>query len=368
MSLVRRIVEWWQRTCWGWLVIIAPVICYLALPMTLDLVGLSADSGRYFREFDPYTSFRTGIELDLKSMAGRMEYALVAAIYFLVAAFSIIWALPKIIARWRNPFGGLFGLVIAGGMTAFLYLMYLQSDYNIRVAFADEILQTGENATILQKITVNFAPFGLSIFSGDMMRSELLQHMHSVVYLIGGAAPWVLVVFMACLASFEPRMLGKESHRSLRQRMAFLQIAVVLAAANIVLSVAYLGVMTHWPLQLLNDDLSGIFLSASARHAAVWGALGTLMLASTLAPAYVALNRQFDRVAEHELQKEDDDGYVSYEERILWRRKHGLLLSAQQAVTAGLAVIAPLVTSPSLEATSGKDTAPVRYERPANLR
>lgn len=350
--MISRIKEWWGRTSWGWLVILGPIICYLALLLSLDIVGLASDAERYFNVDEAIGQFRTGLDLQLMSMSGRMEYALVAVIYILVAAFSILWAVPRILARWRNPFGGLFGMMICLGLAGFLYTLYLVSSYNIRIAFADDILRLAEDLGVLGDIMVRFEPFGMPLLETPMSQSDMLLHVHAIIYLVGGAAPWVLVVFMACLASFEPRSLGKESHKSLRERMALLQITVVLAAANIVLSVAYLRMMTSWPVKLLEEETSAYFLMASTRYAAVWGALGTLMLLTTVAAAYVALNRQFDRVAEHELMREGDD-YVTYEERLAWRRRHGLLLSAQQAVTAGAAVISPLMTSPTLDASTG---------------
>lgn len=358
--MISRIVEWWRRTCWGWLAILGPVVCYLALLYSLDIVGLTADSDPYYRVMDGRTAFRSGVELDMISLAGRMEYALVAVLYVLTAGFSIMWALPKIISRTRNPFGGLFGLMIALGFAAFLYFLYLISDYNIRVAFADEVLKLGESVGALSDIRVAFVPFGFTVFNEMMPSSEMLVRVHNVVYLIGGAAPWVLMVFMATIASFEPRTLGRETHRSLRQRMAELQIALVLAALNIVLSVAYLRTMMAWPVNLLEDELSQVFLLAVTRYAAVFGALGSVMLIAVLAPTYLALNRQFDRIAEAELTAEGDD-YVSFDERLEWRRKHGLLLSSQQAIAAAAAVLAPLVTSPTLDNVSPSDGAPASY-------
>ncbi|MEL6979602.1 MAG: hypothetical protein AAGM38_13100 [Pseudomonadota bacterium] len=360
--MISRLVEWWHRTRWGWLVILGPVIVYLSLLVSLDLVGLAADGDPYFREVDPRTAFRSGIERDLASMSGRMEFALASVLYFLVAIFSIIWALPRILGRYRNPFGGLLGVLIAGAMVGFLYFLYLISDYNIRIAFADDVLRLGEDAGAVDLVTVRFWPFGMALYEEVMPQSQMLASIHAIVYLIGGAAPWVLVVFMANIASFEPRSLGKESHKALRMRMVNLQIALALAALNIVLSVYYLHTMMGWPLRLFEDELAASFLAAATRYSALFGVLGTLMLLSTLAPAYLALNRQYDLVAEHELMKAGDD-YVSYEERIAWRRKHGLLLSAQQAVTAGVAVVAPLITSPALPTADTDGPPPSRFEQ-----
>ena len=90
--MISRLVEWWSRTCWGWLAIFGPIICYLALLYSLDIVGLAADVDGllYYRDIDARTAFRSGVELDLVSVAGRMEYALVSSIYLIVASFSIL--------------------------------------------------------------------------------------------------------------------------------------------------------------------------------------------------------------------------------------------------------------------------------------
>lgn len=366
--MISRIVEWWGRTCWGWLAILGPVICYLALLYSLDLVGMAADGGfKYFQAVEGAAAFRSGVELDLISLAGRMEYALVSALYILVGGFSIIWALPKILARTKNPFGGLFGAAIALGLSAFLYFLFWISEYNVRIAFADDVLRLGEQAGALADVNVSFVPFGFSVFKESMPPSEMLGMFHSIIYAIGNTAPWVLMVFMATIASFEPRTLGRETRRSLRQRMAELQVALVLAALNIVLSVAYTRTMMVWPVNLLNDELSVFFVGAATRYAAVFGALGTVMLIAVLAPAYLALTRQFDRIAEAELLAEGDD-YVSFEERLEWRRKHGLLLSSQQAIAAAGAVLAPLMTGPTLDSAQGTSAAPSAYEQSINVR
>lgn len=366
--MVSRLVEWWGRTCWGWLAIAGPVLCYLALLYSLDIVGLESDGDPYFRVVDGRTAFRTGVELDLISVAGRMEYALVSSIYLIVAGFSIIWALPKIISRPRNPFGGLFGFLIAIGFSAFLYYVYTISDYNIRIAFANDILKLGEAAGTLGDIKVSFVPFGFMMYTESMPQSEMLMRAHNIVYLLGNTATWVLVVFMASIASIEPRMLGAEPHKKLRQRMAELQIALVLAALNIVLSVAYLRTMMAWPINMLQEDLGMFFMIPASRYTAVLGALGSVIVVSLLAPAYIALTRQFDRIAERELKREGED-YVSFSERLEWRQRHGLLLSSQQAIAAGAAVLAPLMTAPTLDGAAEANKAPkAHYEQSVGAR
>ena len=357
--MISRLVEWWGRTSWGWLAILGPILCYLGLLYSLDVFGFAADKEGvyYYRAIDGRTAFRTGVELDLISAAGRMEYALVSTIYLIVSAFSILWALPKIVSRPRNPFGGLFGFLIVFGLSAFLYFVYTISDYNIRIAFADEILRLGERANALSNIDVSFIPFGFTMFTESMPQSQILATAHSVVYLLGNTATWVLVVFMATIASFEPRTLGRETHKKLRQRMAELQIGLVLAALNLVLSVAYLRTMMAWPVNMLEEELSALFLIPATRYAAVIGALGSVIMISLLAPAYIALTRQFDRIAEQELKKGGDD-YISFEERLDWRRRHGLLLSSQQTIAAGAAVLAPMITAPTLDGATGAEQAP----------
>lgn len=349
-----RLSEWWTRTCWGWLVIIGPILVYAALSTALDVVGLAADQDDFFPPVVDPDAFRSGLELDLRSIAGRTEFALTASLYGLVAFFSLVWALPRILGKTRNPFGGLMGVGIALGMAALLYVQYLASSYSLRVAFADEILIVGERLGALDPTPMMFNPLGLPIASETMLPSEMLARIHAVVYFLGNAAPWALIVLAATCAAYEPRTLGAERHARLRERMAVLQISVVLAAANIVLSVAYLRSMMAWPTGLLAPPLDVEFAEATTRYAAIWGAVGTLMLTATLAPAYVSLNRQFDRVARSELAAEGDD-YVSYEDRMKFRARHGLLFSGPQAVATLGALIAPLLTSPTLDASETAD-------------
>lgn len=358
-----RIAEWWARTSWGWLVIIGPILCYSALLAGLQVVGLASELPSYYRDFDPLTSFKSGIEFDLASIAGRVTFALTASLYLLVSAFSILWAFPRILARTRNPFGGIIGLGIAFGASAALYISYLTSDANLRVAFADDILRIAERQGKIDEIPMTAALFGVTMIDEPVLVSDMLATVHSVVYFFGNAAPWFLIVFAACCASFEPKRLGRETHRQLRERMALLQISVVLAALNLVLSIAYLRAMNVWPQSLLIDTLKADFMGASTPYTAIWGATGSLMLASALAPAYISLNRHFDKIATQELMGEGDE-YVAFEERLAWRRKHGLLLSSQQALATGIAVVAPLFTSPTLDA-GAPDTTPsqTRFEQ-----
>ena len=149
-----------------------------------------------------------------------------------------------------------------------------------------------------------------------------------------------------------------------------LQIAVVLAAANIVLSVAYTRAMITWPPMLLAPDVAETYAAAVNRYVALWGTLGSVLLIAALAPAYLSLNRQFDRIATLELVGEEGR-YVSFEDRYAWRAKHGLIISSQQMLTAGAAVVAPIVTAPALEAAQGGaalDAAPLAQELPVDAR
>lgn len=353
-----RISEWWIRTSWGWLVIIGPILTYLVTWIALDIVGLSASNPIQFDAGTFVGQFRTGDELTLYSVRGRLEYALVAVLLLLTALFSIIWSLPRVLAAIRNPFGGLTGLIIAGGLSAALYWLYWISDYELRQIFADDILRFGEQLGALDPIAVQVGLMGQVFYSTEMPQSQVLAYTRDVVYFFGNAAPWFLIVLAARCAAFEPRSYRTEPPTSLRNRMMVLQIAVILAAANIVLSVAYTRAMTNWPPKLLVDELAADFDVASTRYVALWGALGTLLLISALAPAYVSLNRQFDRVANNELSEKLGRA-PTYRERLDWRLTHGLVVSAQQVLTTGAAVIAPLVTSPALDASGvGRDEKP----------
>lgn len=351
------VLDWWTRVSWGALVIIGPILCYLALLIALDLVGLSADRDAYFQSLYATQSFRADLELELFSIAGRAEYALTAAGYFLVSVFSILWAAPRILAKRGNPFGGVFGLLIALGASAVLYALYWYSDFNLRILFADRVLQEAEARGLLSASPMVMTILGVEVFAMDARPSEMLARLHAVVYMTGNAAPWFLIVFSACCASFERGAFGKEPRRNLRQRMALLQIAIVLGAANIVLSVAYLRAMLNWPTHLMVDETTAHFLIATTRYTAIWGAIGTLMLLTVVAPAYISLNRHFDRVAVYEREREGDD-YVSYKERKVWREEHGLNLTSQEILATGAAVLAPLLASPTLEAGGPEPNPP----------
>ncbi len=340
-----RIGEWWTRSCWGWLAVIGPILCYVILWVTLDLVGLGAGNPIALKlDAD---DFRDARELDLHGVAGRLEYAIASALLLIVAVFSILWAVPRILVRIRNPFGGVTGLVIAFGISAALYLLYIESSYELRQIFADDILRAGEAEGVLQ-------PWGLSIMGFSPMQltlapSQALEWSRDGIYLFSNAAPWCLIVLAACASSYEPRRFREEPPEQLRERLVLLQIAVLLAAANIVLSVAYTRAMVHWPPLLLEEDLAQAYTLATSRYAALWGAIGTVLLVAALAPAYVGLIKQFDRVATRELA-EDLGRPPTYQERLQWREKHGLLISVQQAVTTGAAVVAPVLTGPTLDA------------------
>ena len=367
-----RLGEWWTRSVWGWLVVIGPMISYLLLLISLDVIGLGgADPLRYLPA-NPQEAFLPVEKMTLYSVAGRLEYAIVSSIFFMVACFSIIWSVPRIFFSFRNPFGGFIGLILSLGSSAALYYLYYISDYNLRQVFADDLLVYGEQNGIIPNIYSNFNIFGIPIMAAELSQSQVMSITRDVVYLVGNAAPWCLIVLAAKCAAYEPRKFQEESHESLRSRVIVLQIAVVLAAANIVLSVAYTRAMVSWPPMLLEPEVAKSYVAATSRYTALWGALGTVLLATALAPAVVSLNRQFDRVAARELGA-TRGRHVSFEERMVWRRKHGLLVSAQQALTTGAAVIAPVMTSPTLDATQGgarqdQDIQPPGQELPFDQR
>ena len=367
-----RLAEWWTRSVWGWLVVLGPMLSYLLLLVSLDIVGLGVSDPLKYLPGEASEAFLPPEKMPLYSVAGRLEYAIVSSVFFLVACFSIIWSVPRIFFSFRNPFGGLTGLLISLGSSGALYYLYLISDYNLRQVFADDLLIFGEENGMIPGIIANVNLLGVPMISGEIAQSEVMALTRNLVYLVGNAAPWCLIVLAAKCAAYEPRSFREESHESLRSRVIVLQIAVVLAAANIVLSVAYTRAMVSWPPMLLEPEFTKDYVAATSRYTALWGALGTVLLATALAPAMVSLNRQFDRVAQRELGA-DRGRNVSYEERIAWRRKHGLLVSAQQAVTTGAAVIAPVMTSPTLDATQGsgqseQDFQQTRQEIPFDQR
>lgn len=351
-----RLTEWWMRTSWGWLVIIGPIIAYLLLFMALDFSGLNAANPVTFTDEFVAAAAREPDSLGVRHISARLEYALVAVLLFIISVFSILWALPKVLSAFRNPFGGLTGLVIAVGLSGFLYWVYLGEEYNLRQALADDLLISLERQRLIGDLNVVLNLFGLSLPLGAMTPSEIMSLSRDFVYLFSGAAPWFLIVLAARCASFEPRRLYDESHASLRRRLMMLQMAVILAAGVLVLSVAYTRAMVAWPTTLFIDTVGQDFSGALFRYVALWGALGTVMLITALTPAYVSLLYQFDRVATHELT--DQLGRApTYQERLMWRAQHGLQLSTQQVLTTGAAVVAPLITSPALDASglSGRD-------------
>ena len=367
-----RLGEWWTRSVWGWLIVVGPMISYLMLLISLDVIGLGSGDPLRYLPSNPQEAFLPPEKMTLYGVAGRLEYAIVSSVFFLVACFSIIWSVPRIFFAFRNPFGGVTGLLLSLGSSALLYYLYMTSDYNLRQVFADDLLVYGEQNGLIPSIFADFNIFGFSFISGNVTPSQALSITRDVVYLVGNAAPWCLIVLAAKCAAYEPRKFREESHESLRARVIVLQIAVVLAAANIVLSVAYTRAMVSWPPMLLEPEIAKSYIAATSRYTALWGALGTVLLATALAPAVVSLNQQFDRVAMRELGA-DRGRHVSFEERMAWRRKHGLLVSAQQAVTTGAAVIAPVMTSPTLDATQGgasgsMDTSPPAQELPFDQR
>ena len=347
-----RLSEWWLRSIWGWLVVIGPMVCYVVLLLSLDVFGLGASDPLRFLPGDAETAFRSPDDRVLYSVAGRLEYAIVCAVFFLVASFSILWSVPRILFAIRNPFGGITGILLSVGSSIFLFVLYINSEYNLRQVFADDILKFGEENGMVDTIFLDLNFFGLNLYAGETLQSTIMARSRDVIYALGNTAPWCLIVLAARCASFEPRKFRHETPASLRSRVAVLQITVVLAAANIVLSVAYTRAMTAWPPMLLEPAYAEGYAAAISRYVALWGALGSILLIAALAPAYLSLNRQFDRIATLELAGEEGR-YVSYKERYEWRAKHGLIISAQQAMTAGAAVIAPIVTAPALEAAQG---------------
>lgn len=356
-----RISEWWARSIWGWLVFLGPVICYATLFFSLEIFGLGGANPIRFLPEDPAAAFRGPETMALYGVVGRLEYAIVTAVFFLVACFSILWSVPRILFAGANPFGGFVGIGLSFGTSLFLFWLYINSDYQLRQIFADDLLLLGEGAGLIAPLRLHIEMFGVVFVKGDVPQSTILATSRDVIYFLGNAAPWCLIVLAARCASYEPRRFREESPASLRARITVLQIAVVLAAANIVLSVAYTRAMVYWPPLLLEEELANHYAVATARYSALWGILGTVLLITTLAPAYISVNRQLDRVATRQLAG-DENRFVPFAERYAWRAKHGLIVSSQQAMTTGVAVIAPIMTTPALEAAEGAAAPKMQHE------
>ena len=348
--MIERFTEWWTRSCWGWLVILGPVACYFFLWIALDVMGLGGGNPVRLERTAPEAMFRDGAELALFDVAGKLEYAISGAMLLLVGLFSLVWSLPRFVFAVRNPFGGVTGLIFSVGISGLLYWLYLISPYELRQIFADEILIEGERAKLLEPWRLS--AFGVTMMEATLLPSEAMARTRDVIYLVGNTATWSLIVLAARMTSYEPKRYKEEPTDDLRKRLIIVQIAVLLAAAVIVLTVAYTRSMTHWPPMLLNDQAAEPYLTAATRYTALWGVLGTVLLLTAVAPAYMGLIRQFDRIANRELT-EELGRIPTFAERMAWRTKHGLLISAQQAMTTGAAVIAPVMTSSTLDATQG---------------
>ncbi|MGD1868967.1 MAG: hypothetical protein ACFB0F_05525 [Neomegalonema sp.] len=346
--MITRLSEWWTRSCWGWLVVLGPVSCYFFLWIALDVLGLGGGNPITLEMADPQTAFREGDELILFDVAGKLEYAISGAMLLLVALFSLLWSLPRYAFAFRNPFGGATGLFFAVGLSGGLYWLYIVSPYELRQIFADDVLVRGEEAGLLEPWRLSAC--GFTMMEAGLLPSEAMARTRDVIYLVGNAATWSLIILAARMTSYEPKRYKEEPPEDLRKRLIIMQIAVLLAAGVIVLTVAYTRSMTHWPPKLLVDAAAEPYVLAATRYTALWGVLGTVLLLPAVAPAYMGLIRQFDRIANRELS-EQLGRVPSFAERMAWRTKHGLLISAQQAMTTGAAVIAPAMTSPTLDAT-----------------
>lgn len=360
---VDRITEWWTRTSWGWLVILGPVICYFALEVSNYAIGMTSYNRIQLDDAVLAENIRQGMSLTLYDVGGRLELGLTAILFFLVALFSIIWSLPQIFAAFRNPFGGLLGVAIPLGLSAALYLSFLGQDYNFRSVFANDLLIFAEREGGLSPLNIRFELFGVSFINERLSPEQVMMGIHSFVYFFTNAAPWCLITMAAVCASFEPRATQNEAPQSLRRRMTGLQIAVVLAAANLVLAVVYTRALISWGPGLFDEEVAAEIAYATTRYTITWGAIGTLLLISALVPAYVSLMRQIDRVANYELSGGDPSIHVHYADRLAWRLKHGLVVSTTQVLTTGAAVIAPVMTGPALETGAGVvDTRPGAHQ------
>ncbi|MEM1299854.1 MAG: hypothetical protein AAGH68_11305 [Pseudomonadota bacterium] len=286
----------------------------------------------------------------LTELPARLDYGLLCALFILAALASTVYVLVVM----RQSLGARLTLAALGLAASFGVVVFLADDH------IEQLLRANGLAMLASLVGVSDTSIGESLrYAATAAVLEGVSHsgvapdtkrVHDI-YLLAAitAAIGVFSVTLMALRFAEVawRPTGPQDARALRQRWRSFRTVLVFAAIVLTLSVATNKAFYNWPLGLLEEKFREAYGAITGAAIGFWGTLYTMILISVAGPALLSLALDIDRVSEAAARDAPPEKKTT---PAAWRKAHGLVLAPREALSGMLAVAAPLLTSPAMDA------------------
>jgi len=256
-------------------------------------------------------------EVVAQHVSGLFNFGITSGFLYFVGAFAC--ALSAMIV-YRRLGGRMLALAVAAfAVVAGLETWLLMADKGRRILVTDNIWQLADQHDLLRHMPVT-----------ERMLELLAFNMFVGMFTVG-------MILMA-LAVGSVRRGPPVARTDLEDRLFVIRVTMVLASAMLVVAVLQIKALVEWPISLLVEAERKAIDSAGDAITRLWAGSSSLALLAAFLPGIAAwyLDRRDYRAAHPaaEAQPEAD----------------GLDIAPLSTVTALLAVLAPVVASPILDA------------------
>lgn len=331
----------WQGLLWPLLTLAGGFAAYFLLfrllvdPLNPAIDAARAGAYRFLWEMPEPPMAAAIMAADVSARYAQAVPTVLMSLVFLAA---LVVALGLILPRFGRA-AMLLGVVAlpVGGAIGYL------EQYNNPIRAAVANCRPGSGATFCPLDQAVARAGEASAFTEENLRQILLlTHWNSIISVMGIFLLGICFLFIARQA--QPDELVPQLLRMRRQALAS---TVVLASLILVLSVATTNAFYHLAAAMMApEDAKGMAALATA-GATYWGAVYTTVMIVIAVPAAMSIVRDIRRAA----KLADPD--MTFAERRDWRARHGIPVDLRDALAPALASLAPVLTSPFLEALQG---------------
>lgn len=286
----------------------------------------------------------------LTELPARLDYGLLSALFITAALVSSVYVL---VAMWRSR-GPRLTCAALGLAMVFGLVVFLADDHIERLIQANgwEMLAylVGASDTSIGETmryaatTVVLAGVGHSGVAPDSEMQNAIMWLAAITAAIGVFAVTLMTLRFAEIAW---RPAGEQTAQTLRRRWTSFRTVLVFAAIVLTLSVATNKAFYNWPLGLLEEEFRKSYSAITGAAIGFWGTLYTMILISVAGPALLSLALDINRTSETAAREAPPEEPTT---PAAWRSTHGLVLAPREALSGMLAVAAPLLTSPAMDA------------------
>jgi hypothetical protein len=263
-------------------------------------------------------------ELVARHFSGIVNLALSSSILCFIAAGAFAAGFV-FVSRHAGRRVAALAAAAAIAVSAIQAVMIVESEHR-RVLVTTNILRLAETHEALKELP-------MSGRVREIVAVNVVVGLSAVLMLFGS-------LYVAAI-----RRNSRTSLADLENRLLVIRVTLVLTSALLVAEVLFTRALVDWPLSLLTDGQKSALTPAAQALAAVWGTTGTITAVAATTPAIISW--YLDREVYRERQKSEDKHVQA----------DGLEIAPLSTVISLLAVVAPIVASPALDAFKSLLTA-----------